>query len=135
MALKVSIGNAKCVESFKFQNDAPIIKYCQKALNSSCFSSLASSFASINHNDDANDISMSIEESLNSEAGNSIDFANDIIKNKKRNKGEPKVNYNLMKYNNMREYKILEYISADVTLVQLMDSLGNVNHDISVFGN
>ena len=27
---QVTIGNAKCVESFKFQNDAPIIKYCQK---------------------------------------------------------------------------------------------------------
>ena len=24
------IGNAKSVESFKFQNDAPILKYCQK---------------------------------------------------------------------------------------------------------
>ena len=24
------IGNAKCVESFHFQNDAPILKYCQK---------------------------------------------------------------------------------------------------------
>ena len=35
----------------------------------------------------------------------------------------------------MREYKILEDISADVTLVQLMDSLGNVNHAISVVGN
>ena len=35
----------------------------------------------------------------------------------------------------MREYKILEDISADVTLVQLMDSLGNVNHSISVVGN
>ena len=40
-----------------------------------------------------------------------------------------------MKYNKMREYKILEDISADVTLVHLMDSLGNVNHAISVFGN
>ena len=27
---QVPIGNAKCVESFKFQNDAPILKYCQK---------------------------------------------------------------------------------------------------------
>ena len=28
--IQVPIGNAKCVESFKFQNDAPILKYCQK---------------------------------------------------------------------------------------------------------
>ena len=40
-----------------------------------------------------------------------------------------------MKYNEMREYKILEDISANVTLVKLMDSLGNVNHAISVVGN
>ena len=35
----------------------------------------------------------------------------------------------------MGDYKILEYISANVTLVQLMDSLGNVNHAISVVGS
>ena len=35
----------------------------------------------------------------------------------------------------MREYKILEDISENFTLVQLMDSLGNVNHAISVVGN
>ena len=27
---QVPIGNAKCVESLKFQNDDPILKYCQK---------------------------------------------------------------------------------------------------------
>ena len=35
----------------------------------------------------------------------------------------------------MGEYKILEDISANVTLVQLMHSLGNVNHAISVVGS
>ena len=35
----------------------------------------------------------------------------------------------------MREYKILEEISENFTLVQLMDSLVNVNHSISVVGN
>ena len=104
-------------------------------MNVCCFSSSASSFAITSHFNAANDISTRIEESLKSEVGNLIDFANDILKNKKRNKGEPKVHYNLMKYNMMREYKILEDISADVTLVHLMDSLGNVNHAISVFGN
>ena len=69
------------------------------------------------------------------EVGNRIDFTNDILKNKKINIGEPKVHYTLTKYEKMREYKVLDDISADVTLVQLMDSLGNVNHDISVFGN
>ena len=41
---QVPIGNAKCVESFKFQNDAPILKFCQKTFNSCCFSNLASDF-------------------------------------------------------------------------------------------
>ena len=35
----------------------------------------------------------------------------------------------------MYENKILEDISGNVTLVQLMDSLGNVNHAISVVVN
>ena len=35
----------------------------------------------------------------------------------------------------MREYNILEDISEKFTLVQLVDSLGNVNHSISVVGN
>ena len=34
----------------------------------------------------------------------------------------------------MGEYKILEEISKNVTLVQFMNSLGNVNHAISVVG-
>ena len=34
----------------------------------------------------------------------------------------------------MGDYKILEDISANITLVKLMNSLGNVNHAISVVG-
>ena len=30
------IGNSKYVESFKFHNDAPMLRYCQKLLNSCC---------------------------------------------------------------------------------------------------
>ena len=77
---QVPIGNVKCVESFKFQNDSPILKYCQKSLNSCCFSSLASAFSSINHNKAANAISLRIKESLESKVGNCIDFANYILK-------------------------------------------------------
>ena len=58
---QVPIGNAKCVESFKFKNYSPILKYCQKLLNSCFFSSLAPSFASINHNNSANAISLRIK--------------------------------------------------------------------------
>ena len=41
------IGNSKYLESFKIHNDDPILKYCQKSLNSCCLKSLASDFASI----------------------------------------------------------------------------------------
>ena len=78
---------------------------------------------------------MRIEESLKSEVGNCIYYSNDILKNKKINVGEARVKYNLIKYKNMHEYNILEDISENFTLVQLMDSLGNVNHAISVVGN
>ena len=78
---------------------------------------------------------MRIEESLNSEVGNRIDYANDILKNNRRNVGEVRVHYKLIKFNKKGQYKILEEISAKVTLVQLMDSLVNVNHAISIFGN
>ena len=44
---QVPIGNSKCVENFKFHNDAPMLKYCQKLLNSYYFSCLASSFTRI----------------------------------------------------------------------------------------
>ena len=96
---QVPIGNAKCVESLKFRIDAPILKYCQKSLNRCCFSILASSFASINHYNYSSAISMRIKESLRSEVGNRVDFANDISKNNKRNEVEARVHYNLIKYN------------------------------------
>ena len=57
------------------------------------------------------------------------------MQNKKRNKVETRVHYLLMKYKKMGDYEILENISAKFTLVQLMDSLGNVNHAISVVGS
>ena len=44
------------------------------------------------------------------------------------------MHYNLIKYKKKGLYKILEHISENVTLVQLMDSLGNVNRAISVVG-
>ena len=72
---------------------------------------------------------------MKSEVGNCIDFANDILKNKKINVGESRLKSNLIKYKRMHEYKLLEDISENVTLVQLMDSLGNVNHAISVVGD
>ena len=53
---QVPIGNSKCVENFKFHNDAQMLKYFQKSLNRCCFSSLESSFASIEKTKAANAI-------------------------------------------------------------------------------
>ena len=48
-SFQVPIGNAKVVRLFIYQKDAPIIIYCEKTLNSCCFSSLSSAFAIIKH--------------------------------------------------------------------------------------
>ena len=45
------------------------------------------------------------------------------------------MHYKLIKYKKKGENTFLEDISANFTLFQFMDSLGNVNHDISVVGN
>ena len=103
-----------------FHKDAPILSYRQKSLNSCCFSSLASAFANINHFKDSADISLRIKEYLNSEVGNSIHFATDMMQNKKRNQGETRVHYSLMKYKKKGKYEILENISAK--LIQLPTS-------------
>ena len=42
--------------------------------------------------------------------------------------------YSLVEYKQKGCYDILKDMSEIFTLVQLMDSLGNVNHDISIFG-
>ena len=71
---------------------------------------------------------------MESELGNRIDFVNAILKSGGVHKGEPKGHCGLIKYKQTGYYNILKDISENVTLVQLMDSLGNVNHDISVVG-
>ena len=131
---QVPIGNKKSVELLKFHNDDPILKYCHKSLKSCCLSGLSSDFASIYQNKAEDAIPLRIEASLESEVGNRIVFANAILKNEKIIKDEPKLYYNLVKYKKKGSYDILKDISGNVTLVQLMDSLGNVNHAITVVG-
>ena len=82
----------------KFRSKSLMLKYRQKSLNSCCFSSLESSFDSINQNKDSNAIVIRIEESLKSQVGNQNDFANAILKNEKRVKGEQKLYYIMRRY-------------------------------------
>ena len=132
----VPISNAKNVEEMKFHIDAPMLKYWQSKLNSCCFSSLESSFDSINKINSTHVLSKRIEESLTSKVGfrNSIDFKNDVLKNWKRIKGEQTLYYKLNMFKQKGYFNISNNISEHVTLVQLMDYLVNVNHSISVFG-
>ena len=122
------------METFKFHNDSPILKYCHKSLNSCCFSSLALYFLSIKQIKASKSVSFCIEESLKSKVGNRIDFENAILINENKIKDEAKVNYSLRKYKEEGSYDILTDVSDIFTLVQLMDSLGNLNNDFRVFG-
>ena len=126
-----TIGNTKCVEEMKFHSKAPMLKYCQNLLNSCCFSSLASYFDSINQTKSANAIAIHIEESFTSQVGNRIDFENAVLKNQKRVKGEQKLYYSMKKYTKKGSFDILNDISQHVNLVQLMDSISDVNPAIS----
>ena len=56
------------------------------------------------------------------------------MKNRRKIKGEQNLQYNLTIQTKNYDFDILNGISEDVTLVQLMDSLGNVNHATSVVG-
>ena len=57
-----------------------------------------------------------------------------LFKKRRKIKGEPRVYYILRKYKKMGSYDIMTEISEHVTLFQLMYSLVNVNHSISVVG-
>ena len=65
---------------------------------------------------------------------NFIDFENNILENQKIFKGEHKLYYNLKMFKQKGYFNILNKISEYVTLVQLLGSIDNVNHDISVSG-
>ena len=57
------------------------------------------------------------------------------MKNRRRIKVGQNLKYNLTIWKKNYAFDILNDISEDVTLVQLMDSLGNVNHAISIVGH
>ena len=114
-----------------------MIQYHQKPSTSCCLSSLSSDFNSIGNNRYTNALVNCIEESLTLRTNrfrNIIDFANDIMKNKFCLKGEQHLRYNLKKWKKGAS-NILNDISENVTLVQLMESIGNVNHSISIVGH
>ena len=66
---------------------------------------------------------------------NIINFINYIKKNRRRIKGEQNLKYILTIQKKIDAFDILNDISENVTLVQLIDSLVNVNHAISEYLN
>ena len=56
------------------------------------------------------------------------------MENKIKIKGEKNLQYNLTIWKKIYAFDILNDINEYVTLVQLMESLGNVNHAISIVG-
>ena len=61
-----------------------------------------------------------------------IKFANDIIVDKEINKGKQHLRYKLEQWNREGNFGTINNISEHFTLVQIMDSIGNVNHAVSV---
>ena len=57
------------------------------------------------------------------------------MKNRSKIKGEQNLTYNLTIWNKNDAFNIINDISEDITLVQLMDSLVNVNNSISIVGH
>ena len=55
--------------------------------------------------------------------------------NRRKIKGDQNLRYNLTIWKKNDAFDILNDISENVTLVQLMDSIVNVNHDISILGH
>ena len=132
------IGNAKITRKAQFHPAAPVIKYHQKTYNSCCLSSLASAFHCINYNRYIYSLVNSIEESLTLEkenCKNRIHFAYAIMSNRIKIKGEQNLRYNLKIWRENDTFDILNGISENVTLVQLMGSLWNLNHAISIVGH
>ena len=56
------------------------------------------------------------------------------MKNRRKIKDEPNLQYNLTICKKNYDFGILNNIGGDLTLLQLMASLVNVNHDISIVG-
>ena len=121
----------------QFHSAAPLIKYHQKTSTSCCLSSLTSAFHFIGDNGAVPALVNSIEESLTLQTDNCkniIHFTNAIMKNRRKINVEQNLGYNMTIWKLNDAFDILNDISENVSLIQLMESLGNVNCAISIVG-
>ena len=110
----VPIGNAKITRKVQFYLAAPVMKYRPKTSNICCLSSLSSAFLCINYNRNVLSIVNIIEESLTLEKENfknRIHFANAIMSNRRKIKGEQNLRYNLTIWSENDAFDILNEIS------------------------
>ena len=66
---------------------------------------------------------------------NIIHFANAIMSNRRKIKGEHNLRYNLTIWSKNDAFDILNDISENFTLAPSIESLGNVNRDIIIVGH
>ena len=118
----------------QFDSVASIVVDQKHDQNSSFFSRLDSSFKYSNELVPANAIATRIYVSLTDEIAAIIKFANSILSDQAKYFGEQHIRYKIKQLKKTGTFVILNHISDYVTLVKLMDSLGNVNHAVSVVG-
>ena len=126
------------IKKKQFQPAVPVMKYHQKTSNGCYMSSLVSAFHFINENRATNALVNSTEGSLvlqKEHFKNKIHFANDSMSSRRKIKGEHNLGYNLTIWKKKDDFDILNNISENVTLVQLTESQGNVNHAIIIVGH
>ena len=56
------------------------------------------------------------------------------MKDKVNNPGEQRFHYNINKRKTKGSFAFIHDISENVTLVHLMESVGNINHTVSIVG-
>ena len=82
--------------------------------------------------DDGNSIATHISSPITGDILDRAMFANAIMTDRKRRKGEQRMLYKLEDWKKIGTFGIMNNISKYVTLVQLMDSVGNMNIAVSV---
>ena len=133
----VPIGNAKTTDEIQFHPAVPVLKYHKKGYNGCFLISLGSAFHSIGDGRDVTSLVNCTEDllTLNTDKlRNIIHFANAIMTNMMHIKAEQHLKYNMKVWHKNDTFDILKNISEYVTLVQLMNSRGNMNHAISIVG-
>ena len=121
----------------EFRPKAPHLKYYQNYSNSCFFVSLSYTFIASGENNSARSVVMRIEEWLHFQCKGYKDiivFYNSIMKYHVRNPGDQRLHYNIKKEIKQCSFDILRDISENITLVQFMETVGNVNDAVIIVG-